>query len=236
MRASTLRRGGAAQLRAVRNFDLGVYGPRADHPVDHLVFVVDRLDLLRQARMAIFTVGLSADVADDRACLDRLAPVDASFISVAAGLRRHTLSNILLLSGSAAQVVMSEMMNDDLRLWVNDLMRFAQQVRPSTVPPQLNAVFDAPPAPAFSRARNVFSSGGDVLKLVEGLQVPRDSRDGAPKRGQSLAPAKTGPARKKSAALCRMFASTGLCRYSDCKFVHANTPADSSFPAALLAG
>ena len=86
-----------------------MYGPRADHPVDHLVFVVDRLDLLRQARMAIFTVGLSADVADDRACLDRLAPVDASLTSAAVGLRRHTSSEIILLSGSAAPGVLSEM-------------------------------------------------------------------------------------------------------------------------------
>ena len=228
--------GVAAQLRDVSNFDVSMYGPRADRPVDHLVFVADRLDLLRQALMAVLTVGLSADVADDRACLDRLAPVDVSFTSAAAGLRRHTLSSILLRYGSASRAVMSDMVNEDLRLWVNDLMRFAQQVRPLTVPPQFNAVFNAPPVPAFGRTRNLCSSGGEVLKIVEALQFLRDSSDGAPKRGQSLAPAKTGPARKKSAALCGMFASTGLCRYSDCKFVHANTPANSSSPAALLGG
>ena len=110
---------------------------------------------------------------------------------------------------------MSERVNDDLHLWVNDLMSFAQQVRPSAVP------LDAPPAPAFSRTRNVCSSGGDILRLVEGLQISRDSRDGASKGSQSLALAKTGPTRKKSAALCRLFASTGQYRYFDYKVVHA---------------
>ena len=87
--------GVAAHLRAVTNVDVGVYGPRADRSVDHLVFVADRLDLLLQAPMAVLTVGLSADVADDRACLDRQAPVDVSFTSAAASLRRHTLSSII---------------------------------------------------------------------------------------------------------------------------------------------
>ena len=96
--------------------------------------VADRLDLLRQALMVVLTVRISADVADDRACPDRLA--DASFTSAAAGLRRHTLSKILLIYDSAVRAVMSEVVNDDLRLRVNDLMRFAQQLRPSTVPPQ----------------------------------------------------------------------------------------------------
>lgn len=44
--------------------------------VDHLTIVADRLDFLGQALMAVLAVGLSADVADDRACLDRLAPID----------------------------------------------------------------------------------------------------------------------------------------------------------------
>ena len=112
-------------------------------------------------------------------------------------------------------------------------MRFAQQVRPSTVPPQSKAVFDAPPAPEFSRTRSVRAFGGGVLKLVEGFPVPRDSRDGASKRSHSLAPAKIGPTRKKSAALCRQFSSTRQSRFSDCKFVHATTPADYYSPAAL---
>ena len=82
----------AAQLSAVSSFDVIVYGPRVDRPVDHLVMVTDRLDLLHQALMAVLTIGLSSDVANDRACLDRLAPVAASFKSVAAS---HTPSNIL---------------------------------------------------------------------------------------------------------------------------------------------
>ncbi|CAN0494248.1 unnamed protein product, partial [Laminaria digitata] len=167
--------------------------------------VADRLEFLRQALVAVLTVGLSADVADDRSCLARIASIDAAFVSASADLRRHTLCNGILLSGTAARAAMSDMVNDDLRLWVNDLTEFAQQVRPPTVPPPPDTVFAMPPVPAFQRTTAFCSSGGDVLKLVEGLHVPRDGRDGSSKRNRSPAPAKTGTTRKKSAALCRQF-------------------------------
>lgn len=72
------------------------YEPRADRLLDNLVMVADHLDLLRQARIVVLTLGLTADVGDDLACLDRLAPVDASSTSTVEGLRRHTLSNIIV--------------------------------------------------------------------------------------------------------------------------------------------
>ena len=124
--------------------------------------------------MAVFTVGLSADVANDRACLDRLASIDASFTSASSGLRHHTVCNIILLSGCAARGVMSETVNGNRRLWVYDLMRSPQQVHSSTVLPQSNAVFNAPPAPAFTRTRSFCTTGGDVLELVEGPHIPRE--------------------------------------------------------------
>lgn len=76
--------------------------------VRHVLMVADRLGFLRQALMAFLTVTLSPDVADEGAYLIRLAPIDASFTSAAAGLRRHTLSNIILLSNFAARAEMSE--------------------------------------------------------------------------------------------------------------------------------
>lgn len=75
------------------------------------MMVPDHLDLLRQALTTVLMVGLSADVSDARACLDRLASVDASIKSASAGLRRHTLSHITLLAFSAARAVIKKMVN-----------------------------------------------------------------------------------------------------------------------------
>ena len=179
--------------------------------VDHLLMVADRLDFLRPALVAVLSVGFSLDSDSDRHCRERMATIDAAFTSASADLRRHTLSNIILLSGPAARAVMSEMVNDDLRLWVNDLMRFAQQVRPPMVPPPSDFTFSMPPVPSFKRTSAFCSSGGDVLKLVEGLHVPRDSQDGPSKR--KINPASPGTPKKKIAAQCRQFASLGRCRY-----------------------
>ena len=66
--------------------------------------------------MAVLSVGCSLDGDDHRHCRERVATIDAAFTSASAYLRRHTLSNIILLSGPAARAVMSEMVNDDLRL------------------------------------------------------------------------------------------------------------------------
>lgn len=184
--------------------------------IDHQLRVADRVDFLLQALMMVLTVGDSANAADDRACLDRLAPIDASFTLASASLRRRTLSNTFLLSGFAPRAVMSEMMNDDLRLWVNDLMRLAQQVRPSGRPSLSNAVLDAPSARAFSRTRPFCTNVGDVLELLEGRHVPHDSRDEASKQNRSPALAKMSTTRKKSAALCWQCSPASQCRFSDC--------------------
>ena len=103
-----------AQFRTVSGLEVAAYGPRAEGVVDHMLMVADRLDVLHHALMAVLTIGFSAGVADDRACLNRLPPVNASFTSAATGLRRHTQSNLIMLSGFAARDVMSEVVNDDL--------------------------------------------------------------------------------------------------------------------------
>ena len=172
----------ATQLRAISDFDVRAYGPRAEGMVDPRLMVADLLDFLRQAHVAVLSVGFSLDSDSDRHCRERMATIDAAFTSASADLRRHTLSNIILLSGPAARAVMSEMVNDDLCLWVNDLMRFAQQVRPPMVPPPSDFTFLMPPVLPFKRTSAFFSSGGDVLKLVKGFHVPRESQDGPSKR------------------------------------------------------
>ena len=186
----------ATHLRVISDFDVRAYGPRAEGMVDHLLMVADRLDSLRQALVAVLSVGFSLDSDGDRYCRERVATIDAAFASASADLRRHTLSNIFLLSGPATRAVISEMVNDDLRLWVNDLMRFAQQVRPPMVPPPSYFTFSMPPVPSFKRTSAFCSSGGDVLKFVEGLHVPRDSQDGPSKRISN--PASPGTPKKKN--------------------------------------
>ena len=184
----------ATQLRAISDYDVRAYGPHAEGMVDHLLMVADRLDFYHQALVAVLSVGVFLDSDGDRHCRERVATIDAAFTSASAELRRHTLDNIILLFGSAARAVMSEMVNDDLRLWVNDLMQFAQKVRPPMVPPPLDFTFSMPPVSSFKRTIAFRSSGGGVLKLVEGLLVPRESQDAPSKRKNN--PANPGTPRK----------------------------------------
>ena len=94
------------QLRATSDFDVRAYGPCGEGMVDHLLMVADRLDFLRQALVAVLSVGFSLDSDSDRHCRERVATIDAAFTSASADLRRHTLSDTILLSGSAARAVM----------------------------------------------------------------------------------------------------------------------------------
>ena len=126
---------------------------------------------------------------------------------------------------------MSKMVNDDLRLWVDDLMRFAQQLRPPMVLPPSDFTLSMPPVRSLKRTSAFCSSGGGVLKLVEGLHVPRERQDGPSKRNSN--PANPGTPRIKIAAQCRQFASLGQCRISNCKFLHSAPPADATLPDAL---
>ena len=106
----------STQLRAISDFDVRAYGPRAKGMADHLLMVADHHDFLHQALVAVLSVGFFLDSDGDRHCRERVATIDAAFTSVSADLRRHTLGNIILFSGSAARAVMSEIVNDDYRL------------------------------------------------------------------------------------------------------------------------
>ena len=98
----------ATQLRAIGDIDLRAYGSRAEGMVDHLLMVADRLGFLHQALVAVLSVGFSLDSDGDCHCRERVATINAAFTSSSADLRRHTLSNTIPFSASAARVVMSE--------------------------------------------------------------------------------------------------------------------------------
>ena len=120
---------------------------------------------------------------------------------------------------------------DNVRLCVNDLTRFAQQVRPPMVPPPSDFTFSMPPVPSFKRTSAFCSSEGNVLKLVEGLHVPREIQDVPSKKKGN--PANPGTQRKEIAVQCRQFDSLGRCRFSNGKFLHSAPPADATSPDAL---
>ena len=133
---------------------------------------------------------------------------------------------------------MCEMVNHDLWLWVNDLMRFALTSQPPVVPPPQYTAFAVPPLPAFGRTPAFSQDGGELLKIVEETSGGRVAGDGHAKRKASAVQSSpgSGHARKKRSQLCHMFANTGRCKCHDCIFVHDAPPADSSSPAALSGG
>ena len=132
------------QLRSLRKFDVGLYGPRVDGAVEALLMVADRLDLLRLTVVGV----LLPDISDDRLCLDRVSVLSDAFAAVVYNLRSHTLCNYGTLANDGARRVMIDMVNTDLRLWVNDMMLAPQQSSPVVVPPPSGTVFDMPPLPA----------------------------------------------------------------------------------------
>ncbi len=124
----------ADQLRSLSGFDVAQFGPRSDVPVADSIMIDDHLELLRSAIVAAFSAGLASDVSDDSACLARVAALSASSTAVAAYLRTHVLINYTNLSTPAARGVICDMINHDLRVWVQDLVRFAYQVHPEVYP------------------------------------------------------------------------------------------------------
>ena len=125
----------ADQLRSLSGFDVAQFGPRSDVPVGDSMMIADCLELLRSASVAVLSVGLSSGVSDGSSCLARVAALNVSFTAVATQLRTHILINYTNLSTPAARGTMCEMVNNDLRLWVRDIVRFARKVRSEVVPP-----------------------------------------------------------------------------------------------------
>ena len=140
---------GHNQLRSLSGFDVAQFGPRSDVPVGDSILIADRLELLRSAILTVLSAGLSSDVVDDSAGLARVAALCASFTAVVAQRRTYIFNNYTNLSTPAARGVMCDMVNNDPRLWVNELVRFVHQVRPDVVPPPPGTALDTPPVPVL---------------------------------------------------------------------------------------
>ena len=205
---------------------------------DGCLVVDDRLELVRSALIRVLSVGLLPSVNADRPCLERLAPLSAAVTTTSADLCTHTLCNYASLSSAKARSVMCEMVNHDLRLWVNELIRFDLTSQPPAVPHPPDTVFAVPPLPACGRTPAFCRGGGELLKIAEEISRGRVAGGVHSKRKASAGPSSRGAgyARKKSSQPCNMFAAMGRCKWRDCIRVHYSTPPGSSSPPVLRVG
>ena len=120
----------------------------------------DHLELVRSGCIGVLPVGLTPSDDTDRPCLKRLAPLSAALTAAAADMRGHTLCDYGSLSSTKTRSVMCEVVNHDLRLWLNELILFALSSRLTVVPPPPDAVCAMPPVPALGRRRPSAWGGG----------------------------------------------------------------------------
>ena len=222
----------APLLRSFSSFDVGARGPRVDGPIGHSLMVADRLDLLRLAVVAFFSVGLSPGVADNLPCLAQVNALGDAFTVAVMGLRAHTFSNYCMLSVPEAHALLCDMVNRDIALWV---MRAAQRSSPAVVPPPAGTVVDPPPMPEFVRTLELCRGGGEVLRLVlsrigSGADRPTKRKATAPPAGSS---GSKGKANSSLPQACRVFACTGKCNWCPCNFLHEAPAVSASSPSPL---
>ena len=137
-----------AQLRSISDFDVTQSVPvRTGSPRVVSWSPTASSSCVRRSPGCLLSVRLLPSLDADRPCLERLAPLSAAFSTASAHLRTHTLCNYASLSSAKARTVMCEMVNHDLRLWANDLMRFALTSQPPVVPPPPDTAFAVPPLP-----------------------------------------------------------------------------------------
>lgn len=194
------------------------------------ILVADRLELLRTALLGLLSVGLLTVVPADRSRLDRVSTSGAVFTATSADLQFHTLNNYSSLSTAAARSVLFDMVDHDLRLWVNELMRFSTGIHPALVPPPPDMVFEMPPVPIFSRTAAFCQGDEELLKIVE--ETPQGQRsvgDGGAKRRPHAGPSPAGTIhlQKKRTQPCRVCLCTGKCGWRDCIVLNDSPPADS---------
>ena len=118
-------------------------------------------------RSAVHWAALSEDA--DRPCLERPAPLSAAFTAASANLRTHTLCYYANLSSAKARIVMCDMVNYDLRIWMNELVRFTLTNQPPVVPPSPGTVFAVP----------LFSAVGRTFLVWVLMHISFDVRPGS---------------------------------------------------------
>lgn len=181
--------------------------------------IADRLELVRSALVGVLSVGLSQTAEADPPCPERLAPLSATFTAASADVRTHTLCNYTSLSSAKGKRVMCDMVNHDLRPWVNELRRFTLRNQLPVVPPPPDTMLEQPPIPVSDCASTFCRGGGELLKIVE--ETSRGT--GVRGEGSFKRKAASGPSlpdawhtTKKSIQFCNMYEATGRCKWRDC--------------------
>ena len=82
------------------------------------------------------------------------------------GPRAYTFSNTSMLFVPERYAVLYDMVNRDIALRVNKLMRAAQWSSPVVVPFLAGTVFDLPPLPEFVNTFEFCRGGREVLRFV----------------------------------------------------------------------
>ena len=112
-----------------------------------------------------------------------------------------------MLENDGARRVMIDIVNTDVRLWVNDMMLAAQQSSLEVVPPPSGKVFNTLPLPAFDRTGDVCRGGGSVLKRIVSQAHGKGGESSKRKALNSPAGSSGVKSRAKPSAVCRMFSS-----------------------------
>lgn len=119
------------------------------------------------------------------------------------------------------------MVNQDLRLWVNELIRFSLGSQPAVVPPPPKMAFEVSPVPAVGRTAASFQGGGELLNIVEeASQGQRGVKAGGARHKTAAGTPSPGTVHPKKTRhqLCRLSLSTGKCRWRDSICVHDTPP------------
>ena len=220
----------ASLLRSFSSFDVGAFGTHVHGPIGHSLMVADRLDFLRLAVVVILSVGLSPGVADDLLCLERVNALGDAFAVAVMGLEcahrqqlqydvrpRSACSAVRLTATSLCISVSSCVLRSGRPL----LLFLPQLVRCSTPHPY-------PILYAFSNV----AAAGEALRLVLSSV---DTAADRPTKRKVTAPPAGSPGSKGKASLSlpqayRMFARTGECKWSPCRFLHEPPAASALSP------
>ena len=144
----------ASQLRFFSTFDVGTHRSRVDGPIGHSLMIADRRNLLRLAFLAILSVGTSPRVAGNLSSLAQMNVLGDAFMVTVTGLRAHIFSTYSMISVPEAHVVLCDIVNRDMALWVSLLMRAAQRSSPA------GTGFGPPTLPEFVHTLELCRGGG----------------------------------------------------------------------------
>lgn len=100
-------------------------------------------------------------------CPARVSALISAFTVTATTCRSHILSELLKSPATTAPDIVCDMINNILRFWVHERIRFVLNIRPTVPPPpRPDTVFDMPPLTAFHRSSAACQAGGTISSII----------------------------------------------------------------------